>query len=487
MKSLTAAGIFLLGSFLSSHAVFATESHGGTVSGGTHLSVTYTGSGKPYGITATAADNWEFREETHISNTLNWYPDSGTSTSIRWGKTKTISSDNNNELFSVRIWGKIVPVGPGSGPPPPTDWSVRGTLDGDFRVEDETVTASVDQQTSVSFKALTGASTLVLSSWEITSWGGTTINPDPGRDVSDLTSIAIASSGSHYSWGSFIPGKYFVNAKNNAASSQEDTALLFIDDVTITNKQTLLYFYPKKVYSQYASQIQTNGVAKITTENSQPVDWSIENDGTGGTAITDSGALDLTGKLTLTNNSGFFDIRVSFEKNTAIDDNAKSSIYNVDNVLASMSEALLIGSLDPGIAADFLLLAAHALGWGGGHSDAHTHLYWQALVEADHRYSAFAEPWGYAHEKTSLANLWGKGSGITVGSPPRETTQDLHNNPIGRNIGKGFYTLTSEWGDIQLQTKIQQAVLNFMNNISNTEDPYKTLDPNVSSQKARLN
>jgi len=166
-------------SLMAALRVVGTEVQGDSVRGGDHQSVHFNGDGKPYGITAKAKNNWEFRESTHISNTVNWHLDSGSSNSHRWGQTNIGTTVSDNELFSIRIWGKIVPVGPGSGPPPPTDWSVKGTIDGDYEITPNELTIHVVETGTFSAK-INGAgedSNWVLSPLEGTN---TTYSIDGG-------------------------------------------------------------------------------------------------------------------------------------------------------------------------------------------------------------------------------------------------------------------------------------------------------------------
>ncbi len=218
LRSVSAAAVVLF-MVLQAQRVCAVEAQGGTVSGGKHLSVTYTGAGKPYSITATAASGWEFRDATHISNTLNWYPDPGHNNHNRWGKTRDDSSDNNNELFSVRIWGKIVPVGtgtgPGEGPPPPTDWSVKGKMDGGFAIVPETLKIGITKQGSFSTNPPSSGTT-----WQVSAFYG---DRDPLSTTPTGESIVIGpGSGSDI----LVPaGKWIVEA---TSGSNSDTAVLTV-------------------------------------------------------------------------------------------------------------------------------------------------------------------------------------------------------------------------------------------------------------------
>ena len=55
LRPVTAAVVVVLFTVLQAQRACAVEAQGGTVSGGKHLSVTYTGAGKPYSVTASAA------------------------------------------------------------------------------------------------------------------------------------------------------------------------------------------------------------------------------------------------------------------------------------------------------------------------------------------------------------------------------------------------------------------------------------------------
>lgn len=211
------------------NSLYAAESHGKTVKGGDHFSVAFTGLGKPYSVTASAATGWVFQGPTNVTNTINWYTDPGNSASYRWGQTKSASSDNNNELFSVRISGTIVPTGggQGGGTPPPTDWSVKGTLTGDFVISPHEATAVKGEDTIV-YNSLDGTSP-VASDWSIESATGAQVTPI--RGVLDIPAVTIGNSG-HYAWSSFQPGTYYVKAKKTG-SSETDEALLIVLDIFV--------------------------------------------------------------------------------------------------------------------------------------------------------------------------------------------------------------------------------------------------------------
>ncbi|NOY75661.1 MAG: hypothetical protein GXP32_07695 [Kiritimatiellaeota bacterium] len=193
--------------------VEATEVQGDSVKGGDHQSVKFTGNSKPYGITASAKSGWEFRDATHISNTLNWHADSGSSSSHRWGQTNIGTTVSDNELFSIRISGKIVPVGPGSGPPPPTDWSVKGTIDGDFSISPSTLKIGIKK--TGSFTANNGGSS--NTTWVVTPFdGGAALAGHPtGTSITVGTDEDIVVPG----------GKWIVTATEG---SQSDTAVLTV-------------------------------------------------------------------------------------------------------------------------------------------------------------------------------------------------------------------------------------------------------------------
>ncbi|MBS1473906.1 MAG: hypothetical protein HP058_03155 [Massilimaliae sp.] len=81
-----------------------------------------------YQLTALAASKWKFDGSFEITSGYNgWIKDSDTE---ELKSTKAVGALLfSASAFPVKIAGKIVPAEEGSGPPPPTDWSVQGKVD----------------------------------------------------------------------------------------------------------------------------------------------------------------------------------------------------------------------------------------------------------------------------------------------------------------------------------------------------------------------
>ena len=80
-----------------------------------------------YQLTALAASKWKFDGSFEITSGYNgWIKDSDTE---ELKSTKAVGALLfSASAFPVKIAGKIVPTEEGSGPPPPTDWSVQGSI-----------------------------------------------------------------------------------------------------------------------------------------------------------------------------------------------------------------------------------------------------------------------------------------------------------------------------------------------------------------------
>ena len=253
--------------------------------------------------------------------------------------------------------------------------------------------------------------------------------------------------------------------------------------VEITNKADILYYYPNEVYTTGPTTGSPAPVIANITPPTQTITWLIENDQSGGTSIL-AGATNTIGILTPTfSGNGFFQI---VAKHISIDcrDEQKSSIIDVVEVLNSQTEAdYFVTQATLGVNIFALNdIANEAINYAATqtHSNAVRHCYWQALVTMDHR-SGFniAFGWGNAHEKASATG----GSGIDNHLDAYDTSADLHNNVIGRSIGQGFQTATSEFDDPVLQANIRNAVLSA---VATGIDPTITLDPEVPSNVVRL-
>ena len=263
----------------------------------------------------------------------------------------------------------------------------------------------------------------------------------------------------------------------------QDKVKILPQKVEIVNKPDILYFYPNEVYTTGATTGSPTPVIANITPSTQTISWLIENDQSGGTSIQQQGPVNTVGVVTpVFSGNGFFKI-VAKHISTECRDEQKSLIIDVTEVLASETEeAYLAAQQALGVnTIALILLANHAINFAAtqSHSNAVRHVYWQALVTMDHRFGfniAFGQ--SNAHEKNALV----LNSGIDNELDPYDTSADLHNNVIGRQLGQGFQAPNSEYTD-PIQSTIQQAVLSA---VVNGIDPTITLDPEVPSNVVRL-
>jgi hypothetical protein len=187
------------------------ESHSATVKGGDHKEVTYQNLlDYLYSLTAYAHSGWRFDGSFNISGFNGWsrITDSDSTKSVNCLR----ASQNQATLFPVVISGRIIPVGSGEGPPPPTDWSLKGKAEFDYRIAPlEALKAMGESATFYSYDG----DTPTPSYWGVAAFGeGVTCG---GTASSNFSTPLVLACGLHH-----------VKGQAEADSSQTDTAVLRI-------------------------------------------------------------------------------------------------------------------------------------------------------------------------------------------------------------------------------------------------------------------
>ncbi len=285
--------------------------------------------------------------------------------------------------------------------------------------------------------------------------------------------------------------------------------MIISQKVEIDNKEDILYYYVNDIYTSIGAQTPTSASVTISPAPPLQVEWSIENDNTGGTSIAGAGINNTTGNITPTNTAGTFSIRAATDASAQCFDEAKSLIYDTSNADLTITELIWVGSVDITLLPDMVLIASTADAFAtsqfsGAKIDPARHLCWQALLSADSDFGAlFAKAWGDAHEVKSVSTYLGAEhpSGINNGTPAKNTTQDFHNNIIGQAIGAHKLGIGSNWNDSSVIDPIKDKITAILNDTDtqtpdppwddwpanySTVDPDVTLDPEVNTDTVRL-
>lgn len=257
-------------------------------------------------------------------------------------------------------------------------------------------------------------------------------------------------------------------------------------------RKEIIYYYQKWVYDRYPFHTPPEIHAEILPPNRIGY-WSISEDNTTGgidiESLTPNGDRAV---VTPGNGPGTFIIRLEDSENDACAIEQKAMIIDTDALMSSISEPLFLASIPLiygwGRVIDMLKLNTHVQKYANTQPDSIVdvtrHLYWQSLLTADCRYGELvAVIWGNTHE-TASAFAYESGQGIAQGGgSPRDTSMDLHNNVIGRQLGSTYQYPVSTWHDEEMQNCFKSAILELA---ANSVNPCENLNPEIPPYIARM-
>ncbi|MFZ2656394.1 MAG: protein-arginine deiminase family protein [Victivallales bacterium] len=211
------------------------------VKGGTHESVTFLKLETHYLMIGHPAANWVFKSAA-ITGSSHWMAEY--SEGARYSKAEaTVKITEAPELFPSTLYGTIIPVGPGSGPPPPTDYSIKANGEISFHITAVSPTDDDDDRKIViaygsdaTFEAVVGDSS---TRWKLVKTGGGNGNIPTdlvtGARRSDLQNRIILGAIGKDGKTPIAPGEYTVSADKNGdwKGTDQDSMKLVILGISI--------------------------------------------------------------------------------------------------------------------------------------------------------------------------------------------------------------------------------------------------------------
>lgn len=201
------------------------ESHSKTITGGTHATIEFkVQADDDYTLTAAAHNDWEYEGTFSLNGYGGWIKSSDTKRK-KEGHYQNEFHYNLAVLFPASMSGKIIPIssGPGSGPPPRTDWSLKGKAEGgDFLIDPQEKLVFIGQDAVFESKY---GSQLFDSNWSVYPVEGGSLVASSGAPTDTFTfSLNTA-------------GVYRVEAKMEGGPSNMDTAILTVVDIQLASVQ----------------------------------------------------------------------------------------------------------------------------------------------------------------------------------------------------------------------------------------------------------